>query len=351
MANASLLLLCILACSAPQAAPAPGFKIAATLAEAPGPQLVCEGTAEVPDGIVLNLELFIDGRGDALARQVVRVKDGKFRMPFDVFRGAERNLPGHYRVRISYHAAFQPKPLPDVDAFHVFVPLKIGTADEIVAAQRTVRERLLRDLKEFAVIADDVQAAFEAAKGKIDPADWRTRTEGWKARCLAIEKRAAKDPDYAALNYSHLTQSGTETLRNMLRQIVEVGGAGRAADLQVGRQRLDAMLRAMILETAPAGSTAAERRTLVGQARGALVSALDTQGGAALAACRRGFSEALLKLNLKAPPEARDALLEISGLGSAYFDVVEASRERAQKLQPDLDKRLADVLQVLVTPE
>ncbi len=347
MANASLLLLCLLA---PQAAPAPGFKLAGTLAEAPGPRLVCEGTAEVPDGIVLNLELFIDGRAEALANQLVRVKDGKFAVPFDAFKGAERNLPGNYRTRISYHPAFQPKPLPDVDAFQIFIPLKIGTSDEIIAAQRSVRERLIRDLREFSAIADDVHAAFEACKGQIDPADWTKRTEAWKTRCLAIEKRTSRDPDYAALNYGTITMSGTENLRNTLRQIVEVAGAGRAADLQAGRQRLDGAIRGMILETAPAGSTGAERRDLVGRARGALVSALDTQGPA-LAACRRTFTDAVLKLSLKAPPEARDALLEISGLGASYFEQIEASRERGQKLQPDLDKRLADVLPLLVTPE
>jgi hypothetical protein len=325
-------------------------KVDGSLTEAPGPRLVCAGTADVPDGVVFNIELFIDGRGEPLGRIPVRVKEGMFTAAFDAFKGCARNLPGSYRARVSYHPAFQPVPLAGVAAFHVFVPLKIGTPEEIAAAHKAVRDRLIADLKGFGEIGDDIRAAFEAAKGKVDPADWRKRTEGWKARCTAIEKRTAADPEYAALGCGTVTLSGTEYLREKVRGLVESGGAGREADLQVGREQLDGMIRGMILDLAPPGSTAAERRALIGQARGAAVSALDAEGPA-FAACKKGFLEALLKLSVKAPPEARDALLLVTAQGTAYFDEADASRERARKLQPDLDRKLADVLQLLLKTE
>ena len=326
------------------------IKIDGRLTEAPGPRLLCEGAVDVPDGVVLNIELFIAGRAEALDRLPTQVKQGAFSAAFAPFKGRERNLPGRYQARIGYHPAFQPQPLPDVGAFHVSVKLQVGTDAEIAEAHKAVRDRMIADLKGFGVIADDVRAAFEAAQGKVDPADWRKRTEGWKARCTEIEKRAAKDPEYQALAFGGITLTGTEYLREKVRGMVEYAGAGRAADLNLAREQLDAMIRSHILELAPPGSTTAERRTLVGIARGALVSALDAEGPA-FAACRKGFVEALLKLSVKAPPEARDALLLISAQGSAFFDEADADRDRGRKLQPELDKKLAELLQLLTRTE
>lgn len=342
MGSSALLLLAL----ALQAGPT----IDGRLTDAPGPRLLCEGTVDVPDGIVLNIELFIAGRAEALERIPVQVKDKAFTAAFAPFKGLERNLPGRYQARISYHPAFQPQPLPDVAAFAVAVPLKLGTDPEVEAAHKVVRDRLIADLRGFGAIGDDVRAAFEAAKGAVDPADWRKRAQGWQARCAEIEKRAARDPEYAALGFGLVTMSGTEHLRGKIGAMVELAGAGKAADVQIVREQLEAMIRTTVAELAPPGSTTAERRTLVGQARGALVSCLDSEGPA-FAACRKGFLEALLKLSVKAPPEARDALLVITEQGRAFFDVADADRERARPLVPDLDKKLADVLQLLLKTE
>jgi hypothetical protein len=339
----STLLLCALALQAP-------FKIEGRLSDAPGPRLVCEGTVDAPDGVVLNIELFIAGYAEPLDRLPTETKQGAFSASFAPFKGRERNLPGRYQARVSYHPAFQPQPLPDVAPFTVSVALPLGTDAEVAAAHKVVRDRMIADLKTFGEIGDEVRAAFEAAQGKVDPADWRKRTEGWKARCTEIEKRAAKDPEYRALGFGRITLSGTEYLREKVRGMVEFAGAGRAGDLNVARDQLDGMIRTQILELAPVGSSAAERRTLVGQARGALVSALDSEGPA-FAACRKGFVEAVLKLSVKAPPEARDALLLISAQGSAFFDEADADRDRGRVLQPALDKKLAELLDLLTRTE
>jgi hypothetical protein len=347
MTQAPLLSVLLLSCStSPQGNP----KITASLVEAPGPKLVCEGTAEMPNGIVLNIEIFFEKQPEKITHQQVRVKDGAWSAPFLLFKGRERNLPGRYRVRVHYHPAFQPRPLENVDAYFVEATSQIGTAEEIETAHKAVRERLVADLKAFKALADEIQAAFEAAKGKPEPADWKKRVEGWKKACAEIEDRAALDPDYKALNFGRVTQTGTEYLREKVRALVEFGGAGREADLRLGKEQLEGMIRSIIIEIAPEGSTTADRRQLIGQARGALTSALEAEGPA-FAACKRAFIEAVFRLSLKAEGLAREILQQVNEDGVVYFDTADADREKAKPLYPALDKKLTDALNALTKTE
>ncbi|HEX7898457.1 MAG TPA: hypothetical protein VF950_11900 [Planctomycetota bacterium] len=327
-------------------------KITATLAEAPGPKIVCEGAAAVPDGIILNVEIYLAGTKEMLKHELVRVKDETFKASFDLFRGRERNLPGQYRVKILYHDAFQlpNKALPNVPNFHVECASQIGTPAEIEAAHKTVRDRLSADLNGFKAVADDVVAAFDAAQGKPDPKEWKKRVEGWKRSCTDIEDRAAVDPDYKVLGYGRITQTSTEYLREKVRGLVEHAGAARAAEVRLGREQLEGMIRSILIEIAPAGSSTADRRQLVAQARGALTAALDAEGPA-FAASKRAFTEAVFRLNLKASGLAQEILRQIAEDGVVYFDTADASRESAKPLAAPLDKKLGDALRELTKTE
>ena len=350
MTQAPLLSVLLLLSCASKAAVADNPKITATLSEAPGPKIVCEGTAEVPDGIVLNVELFISSQPDKLDHRQVRVKDGAFAAPFEPFKRRERNLPGQYRVKVHYHEAFQVRPLPDVGAFFVEASATFGTAAEIAAAHKGVRDRLTADLNGFKAVADDVVAAFDAAQGKPDPKEWTKRVEGWKKSCTDIEDRAAVDPDYKALGFGRITQTSTEYLREKVRGIVEHAGAGRTADVRLSREQLEGMIRSIIIEIAPAGSTTADRRHLIGQARGALTAALESEGPA-FAACKRAFTEAVFRLNLKASGLAQEILRQIAEDGVVYFDTADADREKAKPLIAPLDRKLEDALRELTKTE
>ena len=141
-----------------------------------------------------------------------------------------------------------------------------------------------------------------------------------------------------------------EYLREKIRGMVEHGGAGRASDFQLGREQLDGMIRAIIIEIAPAGSTTADRRELIGQARGALTAALEAEGPA-FAATRRAFTEAVFRLNLKASGLAQEILRQIAEDGVVYFDTADANRDSAKPLAAPLDKKLDDALRELTKTE
>lgn len=325
-------------------------KVEGALAAGPDGVLTLTGSAEVPDGLAFNLELFLEGRKEALAQKLVQVKGGSFTGSFDTFKSAGRVFPGRYHARINYHPGFTPRPLPGVDRFHVDVPLQVGTPDEATKAHQAARDRLAADLRAFGGVGDEVREAFEKAKGKPAPAEWQKLADGWKARILELERRASRDPEYHALGYIGLTTAGTEHLREKVRGLVEHGGAGREAELQTGHESLKSTIRGMVLEMAPAGSTTAERRTLIGQARGALVAALDAEGPA-FAGCRRGYTEALLKLTVKAPPGSLDRLQSAIADGADFFERADADRAAGRKLLPALDKKLDDLLQALTKTE
>ena len=348
MTQATLLSVLLLASSPSKAVDNP--KITATLADSPGPKIVCEGTAEVPDGIILNIELYIKGEPEKLLHTLVRVKDGAFAASFEPFKGRERNLLGEYSVKVHYHGAFQPKPLENVDPFFIEAVARFGTPDEIAAAHKAVRERLVADLKAFKAVVDDVQAAFDASKGKPEPADWRKKVPVWQKSCSDIEGRCAGDPDYKVLGFSRATQTSTEYLREKVRGLVEYGGNGRGADFQVSREQFDSMLRSILIELAPAGSSTADRRQLVAQARGALVAALESEGPA-FAGTRRQFTEAVFRLNMRASGLAQEILRQINEDGVAYFEQADADRDAAKKLFPPIDKKLEDALKELTKTE
>jgi len=321
-------------------------KLTLGVAEGPGPALVCEGETELPDGTVLNVELFFGTRGEPLLHQFVRVKEGAYKAPFLLFKGREKNLPGLYRAKAHYHQAFQPRPNQDIGNFTVEGSAKIGTSAEIEAAHQAVRERFVAELKVYKALADEIHDAFQAAGGKPKPEEWKKKVEGWRRACMGVEDRAAADPDYKVLGFGRVLSSGLEYLREKVRALVEFGGAERGPDLLLGREQLDGMIRSIILEIAPEGSTTAQRRDLVGQARGALQAALEAQGPA-LAAARRAFTEAVFRLNLKASGVAVDILRQLIEEGNAYLDAAENDREAARKLHPTLDKKLDALLREL----
>lgn len=321
-------------------------KLTVGVVEGPGPTLVCEGQTELENGTVLNVELYFGPKGDPLAHQLARVKDGAYKAVFPLFQGRERNLPGHYRAKANYHQAFQPRPNPNLGNFSVEGASKIGTAAEIDAAHKAVRERLVAELKVYKSIADEIVEAFQAAGGKPDPAEWKKKVEVWRRAAMGVEDRAGRDPDYKVLGFGRVTQSGLEYLREKVRALVEFGGAQRGPDLLLSREQLDGMIRAIVLEIAPEGSSTAERRDLVGQARGALTSALEAEGFE-FAAARRAFTEAVFRLNLKASGVAVDILRQLSEEGAVYFQTADADRAAAKPLYPPLDKKLDALLREL----
>lgn len=325
-------------------------KITATLSDAPGPKVLCEGTAEMPDGVVLNVEIFYDKQPEKLDYQQVLVKGGVFTASFALYKRRERNLPGDYKVRVHYHNAFQRKPLENVDNYFVEAAARIGTKDEIEAAHKDARERLSGQLKGFKLVADDIAAAFDAANGKPDPKDWTKRVGGWKKAVSDLEDAVGLDPDYKALGYGRVTLSSIEYLREKVRALVEFGGAGRAADLRTGREQLDGMIRSILLEIAPAGSSTAERTQLIGQARAALTQAMDAEGPE-FAAAKRAFTESVFRLNLKAGGLAQEILRQIAEDGVVFFDTADAERNKAKPLIPPLDKKLQDALRELTKTE
>lgn len=321
-------------------------KLTVGVVEGPGPTLVCEGETELEDGTVLNVELFFGPKGEPLDHKLAQVKKGAYRAVFPLFQGRERNLPGLYRAKANYHQAFQPRANPNLNNFSVESGAKIGTPAEIDAAHKAVRDRLVAELKVYKSLADEIHEAFQAAGGKPDPADWKKKVDVWRRACMSVEDRAGRDPDYKVLGYGRITQSGLEYLREKVRALVEFGGAQRGPDLLLGREQLDGMIRAIVLEIAPEGSSTAERRDLVGQARGALTSALEAEAFE-FAAARRAYTEAIFRLGLKATGVAVDIVRQLTEEGATYFQTADADREAAKKLYPPLDKKLDALLREL----
>lgn len=321
-----------------------GFE--AELREEPGAHavLLASGRSGMPDGAVFNLDLFLEDEKEApLARELVRLRNGEFKMLFDPFPKRERPLAGRYRLLVTYDPGLQPAPLPGVPRKAVEVEARVGSPDDGRREQEAVRERLRSDLRAYGVIGDEIRKELES--GKADAKRWTSLQSDWSRRCVEMERRALKDAEFSALKLGKVVNA-METLHGIVRSLGRAAAAGEAGDLREGRERLGVMIDQLIGQVDNRAPAKDEVRTLADEVRKNLFQALHLEGDN-LAQARRKFMEALFALNRHVPDEPRAQLLAIARDAASYFEKVPVDRPAAQRLHEELDRRLVDLLNAL----
>lgn len=321
-------------------------RIDAELREEPGAHavLVASGKSDLADGAVLNLDLFFeDEKETPLGRELVRVRNGEFRVVFDPFPKRERPLAGRYRLRALFDPGLQTAPLPGVKRKAVEVETRIGTADDGPREQEAARERLRSDLRAYGAVADEIRKELEA--GQADAARWTSLQADWTRRCAEVERRALKDPEYAALRLG-LVVHAMEALQGIVRGIGRAAAQGEAGVVREGRERLRVTLDQLIGQVDNRPPPKDEVLTLATEIRQNLVEALHSEGEQ-LGQTRRRFMEALFALNRHIPEEPRTQLMAIARDAATYFEKVAVDRPAAGRLHQELDRRLVDLLNAL----
>lgn len=306
--------------------------------------LVASGRGELPNDAVLNLDLYFeDEKENTLARELVRVRNGEFRAVFDPFPRRERPLAGRYRLVVAYEPALQPSPPPGAARKSVEVQARVGSEDDGRREQAAARERLKADLRVYTAVGEEIAKELEA--GKADAARWASLEAGWSGRCVEMERRALKDPEYAALVLSPVVHD-MEKLHGIVRSLSRAAAQGQAGDVREGRERLGVMVERLAGQVDRRTPPQDEVHALAGEVRKNLFQALHLEGDN-LGQARRKFMEALFALNRHVPEEPRAQLLAIARDAAVYFEKVPVDRPAAQRLHEELDRRLVDLLNAL----
>src|SRR5213078_2167402 len=95
------------------------------------PSLVCDGTATLPDGALLNAYLYYGrvNEGREIAKDTTTVKGGKFTQDFAPFSKSKKNLAGKYIVRFRFDPNFQAQAMP-FSTVKVDIVLQHGTPQD-----------------------------------------------------------------------------------------------------------------------------------------------------------------------------------------------------------------------------
>lgn len=320
--------------------------IEVTLREEPGDHavLVAAGAASLPDGAVLNLDLFFQDETESpLARELVRLRKGAFSAAFDPFPRRPRPLAGRYRLRAVYDPNFQPSPLEGVPRTAVDADFRLGSEDDGRREQEAARERLRGELRAFGALADEVRAALEDPK--TDAARWPSIQDEVARRCAEIERRVYQDREYTALRLQRPV-GGVESLRGTVKALARSAAEGQAGDFREGRERLRVLIEQLVGLIDDRKPAVDEVRLLADEARKNLAQALHMDGDNLLQA-RRKFMEAVFALNRHVPDEPRAALLAVARDAAKYFEVVSVDRPEAKRLHAEIDTRLVNLLNAL----
>ncbi len=313
-----------------------------------GPALLCEGSANLPNGTVLTAYLYYDRvvDGKELHRNFTAVKDGTFTQDYPVYQ--KRNFPGKYIARFIYDPSLQNLGAPDFPRTFVDIPLQIGGPEDVARETKAVRDQLAGEIKAMTALGDQVKAKLDELKGK-PASDWEPLIAAWRDEAIRIQKRA--DPrrvrEYSVLRLELIADNGFEDLTGML-----LGAAGCAArgDRSVcleGLTRMSQSAEKWISDiSSPKLTDLGQMASLIDEARALLRKALDNPDQPTLP-LRRKFLEMTELLDKSVPEAFHEAVLGISSRGSAFFIAVADKTAEAKTLHADLDgllKRLGDTL-------
>lgn len=303
-----------------------------------GPSLLCEGTANLPNGADLVAHLYY-GRvdpGRELFKDTTLVKGGKFSQEFPIF--AKRNFPGTYTVRLIYDPVLQGLGAADFPRTKVDVLLQVGGATDIDRESKTVRDELIGEIRGLIAIADQIKLKLEEMKEK--PKEERqVPFNAWNEQTLELRKRVdpRKHPEYYILRLDVLANSGIEELVNILMASARCFVLSQHENTVEGLTRLRQQCEYWIGEIAtPRLTDPSTMVSSVEECRAIARKLLDSPDAPVLPA-RRRFLELTAILDKSIPADFHEVILGITSRAAAFFNAVSDKSADTKKLHADLD--------------
>ncbi len=309
--------------------------VTAVVREDPGdgkPRIVCEGTAGLPEGSRLDLRIYYGPvePGRELEIRTARVRAGAFSREFLIF--PEKNLAGSYALKVTHLLDSPGRP------WSRLLPFRIGALRDGERDRAEVLERLARDIREIAALADDLDR--ERSSSDVFRQAWR------------IAERARKSPECRALRLEEVSGAGLLDLCNRLQAVAAGAAAARAAPedprLQAShRQARSAFDRAARKHLDRLASEQISGEALRGLAEeiGRKLTRVAGLTGESLEASRKEFTAALLRLQVKAPARHHAALVGLASKALALFDESRSREERESGFHHEVEPEIARLME------
>jgi len=313
-----------------------------------GPAILCEGTANLPNGSVLAAYLFYDKfvEGKELFRDFTTVKAGAFTQDFPVY--AKKNFPGRYVARFVYDPELQNLGAADFPRTFVDISFQIGGPDDVARESKAVREQLAGEIRSMTAIGQEVKLKLDELKDKPATA-WDPLLSAWRDESTRIQKRV--DPrrtrEYIVLRLGFIADNGFEELGATLLSAARCGAAGQRALCLEGLTRLNQTAEKWISDIAsPRLTDFAQMAALVEEGRALLLKVTENPDKPILPS-RRKFLEMTELLDKSVPETFHDVILGISDRASTFFAAAADKSPDLKTAYQDLDgllRRFADTL-------
>lgn len=316
-----------------------------------GPALLCEGTANLPNGSVLTATLYYDkfAEGKELFRDFATVKDGAFVQDYPVF--AKKNFPGNYVARFIYDPELQNLGGANFPRSFVDISLRIGGPEDVARESKAVREQLAGEIRAMTAIGQEVKLKLDELKDKPASA-WDALISAWRDDAIRIQKRAdpRKTREYVVLRLSFIADNGLEDLTSTLLSAAHCGAAGQRGLCLEGLTRLNQTAEKWISDiSSPRLTDFAQMAALVDEGRALLRKVAETPDKPVLPS-RRKFLEMTELLDKSVPETFHDVILGISDRASTFFAAASDKSPDLKTAHQDLDgllRRFADTLRNL----
>jgi hypothetical protein len=316
------------------------------------PAILCEGTTNLPDGVVLMAYLYYDRIDDGreIAKDTPTVKGGKFSPDFIPFPQRQKNLAGKYIARFRFRPELQNRAITGWAPATVEMTLEIGSARDAAADQKAVRTQLADEIRAFTALGDEVKAKSKELKGR-PAAAWETSIKEWCEKTTQIQARAVRTAEYRVLRLDNVADAGLEDLTAILISAARHAAAGKTDDAFEGIARLRQTAQFWIEEIAsPKLTEPSQILELIESARALLKDALGRPDDQLLPA-RRKFVEMSALLQKSLPQDYQAALLDIGASAVTYFTAIADKQPGAKDLQKELDQQLEKLIASLRRPK
>jgi hypothetical protein len=302
------------------------------------PSFLCEGTANLPNGVNLIAHLYYGSIavGKELFKDSAIVKGGKFSQEFPVF--PQRNFPGTYTARLIYDPNLQGLGAPDYPRTTVDIVLQVGGPADVDRESLAVRNQLIGEIRGLIAIADLVKGKLDAMKDKPQ-ADREALFKTWHEQTLEMRDRVdpRKHPEYYILRLDLMANSSVEELAGILTSSARCFVLNQREDTIEGLTRLRQTCEYWIGEIgAPRLLDFGKMVASVEECRSILRKLLESPNDPVLPA-RRRFLELTSLLDKSIPADFHEVILAITTRATSFFSAVSDKSPDTKTLHADLD--------------
>jgi hypothetical protein len=312
------------------------------------PALLCEGTANLPNGAVLVAYLYYDkvSEGGELFRDFATVRAGAFTQEYPVF--AKKNFPGKYLARFIYDPELQNLAASDFPRTVVDLTLQIGGPDDVARESKAFREQLAGEIRSIMAVGQEVKLKLEELKDKPASA-WEPLIAAWRDETTRIRIRVdpRKTREYVILRLGSIADDGLEDLEKILLSAARCAAAGKHALCLEGLTRLNQTAEKWIGDiSSPRLTDMTQIIALIEEGRALLLKVAESPDQPVLPT-RRKFLEMIGLLDRSVPDTFHEVVLGINDRASTFFAAAADKSTDLKTAHQDLDgllRRFAETL-------